>query len=629
MSTNKIKVSALEIATQRKKSIDYKSGLGVGGSSLYDQIRKNERFFIGDQWLGSQTKSNLPLINYNLIHRIGEYKLSQILSNPLTASFCAEGVPSFMLDKKTKEQKTVIDELKSGNDEAFSLLPTDDKINITFNALSDYYDATSERLKLNMKYGQAAKDAYVSGTGALYFYFDENEQTGLFADSNKTQKINGDIAVEVLSAVEQLDFENPAETDINKQDYIIISKKITVAQAKRIAKQNGISKEDIEKIKAESSSSEYAHERDENANDAVERVTVMTKMYKEYSEDCKSYSIWAVQCTEQVIIKKEWDTKMTRYPIAVFQWEERGRCIYGDSEITTLIPNQIAVNRMVTASVWSAMLTGMPIMLVDRSKVIGEINNQPGQILEFNGAGDIGNSVTYLQPPTFSSALMSTSADIINNTLSAAGANDAALGELRSDNATAIIALREAATAPMQMLKNRYYQFVEDCVRILADLWINFYGTRKLKISDKQGNWYLPFESETYKNLVVSVKIDVGASTIWSQAQAQQILDSLFTGGHIDFIQYLERLSKGLITDIQGLIDDFKDKQAQALAQQEARAQQNDEIDNFNADDFYNDLPLEEREAFDNMTYEEQQALIESAKQGIREEQTTDEDVMQ
>ena len=51
--------------------------------------------------------------------------------------------------------------------------------------------------------------------------------------------------------------------------------------------------------------------------------------------------------------------------------------------------------------------------------------------------------------------------------------------------------------------------------------------------------------------------------------------------------------------------------------------------DGVKSDDFYNDLPLEEREVFDNMTHSEQQALIESAKQGIREEQTTDEDAMQ
>lgn len=619
MNNNKSKKSAentpAKIAEQHKKSAEFKTNL-----NLFEQTKKNERFFIGDQWLGEQTKSNLPLLNYNFIGRIIKYKESQILSNPLTAAFCAEGIPSFLTDEKSQEKNAVITELQSGNDEMFNQLSDDDKLNLTFSALSDYYTAASERLKLNEKYAAAAHNAAISGTGALYFYWDENINTGLFSGSDKTTKIMGDVSCEVLTVEDQIDFYDPSEADINKQDYIIICKKITVSEAKRIAKINGVSDEEITKITADSGEQNYSYQRDEEANDSVDRVTVFTKLFKNWSDDFKEFSIYAIQTTENVTLRAEWDTGLTRYPIAIFRWEERGHCIFGDSEITNIIPNQISVNRMITAAVWSAMLTGMPIMLVDRNIVQGEITNQPGQIWECYGDRDIAGAATYLTPPSFSSALMNTSADIINNTMSNAGANDAALGELRSDNATAIIALREAATAPMQMIKNRYYQFVEDAVRILADMWINFYGTRKLKISDKQGNWYLPFESENFKNLVLSVKIDVGASTIWSQATAQQILDSLLINQRIDFIQYLERIPKGLITDVQGLIDDFKQQQAEALEQQNAINEQQASIDSFSVEDFYNQLSPEEREKFDSMTYEQQQELIENVKAEVRQE---------
>ena len=597
-----------KIAEQHKKSVEFKTNL-----NLYEQTKKNERFMIGDQWLGSQTKSNLPLLNYNFIGRIVKYKESQILSNPLTAAFCAEGVPSFLTDEQGAQRNEVMTDLQSGNYESFNALSDDDKLNLTFSALSDYYTAASERLKLNEKYAAAAHNAAISGTGALYFYWDELIDTGLFSGSDKTTKIMGDVSCEVLTVEDQLDFYDPTETDINKQDYIIISKKITVSEAKRVAKINGVSDEEIQKITADTGEQNYAYQRDEDANDTVDRVTVFTKLFKKWSDDYKQFSIYAVRTTESVTLREEWDTGLTRYPIALFRWEERGHCIFGESEVTNIIPNQISVNRMITAAVWNAMLTGMPIMLVDRNIVQGEITNQPGQILECHGDRDVSSAATYLTPPSFSSALMNTSADIINNTMSNAGANDAALGELKSDNATAIIARREAATAPMQMMKNRYYQFVEDAVRILADMWILFYGTRKLKISDKQGNWYLPFEGEKYKNLVLSVKIDVGASTIWSQEKGQQILDNLFLNQKIDFIQYLDRIPKGLITDVQGLIDDFKRQQAQAQQQQQ-------NIDNLGTDDFYGSLSPEEREQFENMSYEEQQALINGAKEEVRQE---------
>lgn len=615
----KVEMTAQSIWNEHKNSIDFKSKLGENG--LFEQTKKNERFYIGDQWLGSTTKSKLPLIIINTIKRIGEYKLSQILANPLTANFSAEGINSFVgknADGETQmlsSENQVLGDLQNGDDTSFNELDTEEQINMTMSVLTDYFKTSSERLKLDMSAANAAKNAYISGTGAIYTYWDANVKTGLFADTDKTTAITGDIMIEILDAISQLDFENPTEKDINKQDYIIISKKITVAEAKRIAKQNGLSDEDINKIKSDNNSDDISYERDEDSNDSVERVTVLTKIYKEWSDDGKDYTLFAVQSTEQVIIREPWDTTLQHYPVALFRWEDREKCIFGDSEVTSLIPNQIAVNRMSTAAVWSSMLNGMPIMCVDRTLVHGTVTNQPGQILEFNGqSGAFHNAVGYITPPPPSTALTSNVADIINNTLQHSGANDAALGNLNPNNATAVIALREAATAPMQLLKNRYYQFIEDIARIWAEMLINNYGERSLKVADKNGNWYLPFDSENFKNLVVSVRVDVGASTIWSTAQAQQILDNWLGNGFIQFDQYLERLPSGLVTDIAGLLKDIKEQQAQAERLQQEQLERSQSADNLQLGDVYNDLTPEEKEKLDSMTLEEQQELSDNAK---------------
>ncbi|MBQ7128880.1 MAG: hypothetical protein IJO19_02705, partial [Clostridia bacterium] len=351
-------------------------------------------------------------------------------------------------------------------------------------------------------------------------------------------------------------------------------------------------------------------------DDTVKRVTVLTKIYKQYNDDYSDYSLWAVQCTSEVIIKEPWETGLKRYPCALFNWIDREKSIFGDSEVTYLIPNQIAVNRMTTAATWSAMLNGMPIMLINRNLVKGQVTNQPGQIWEFNGVEDMRSAAGYIQPPQTSTALTTNTNEIINSTLQQSGANDAALGNLRSDNATAIVTLQEAANAPMQPLKNRYYQFVEDVARIWAEFWFKNYGERKLKIEDENGNWYLPFDSENYKNIVLSVRIDVGASTIWSAAKSQEVLQGWLLNGFIDFEQLLKRYPKGVITDLSGLIKEVKQKQRE----QQQLVEQQQSVENFGADDFYNQLTPEEKEKYDNMSYEQQQALIDNAKQEVLQE---------
>lgn len=52
----------------------------------------------------------------------------------------------------------------------------------------------------------------------------------------------------------------------------------------------------------------------------------------------------------------------------------------------------------------------------------------------------------YVDPPGFSPAFDNNIASLINNTLSQAGATQAALGDIRPDNTSAIIQAREAAT---------------------------------------------------------------------------------------------------------------------------------------------------------------------------------------
>lgn len=242
-------------------------------------------------------------------------------------------------------------------------------------------------------------------------------------------------------------------------------------------------------------------------------------------------------------------------------WQPRYSCAYGDSEITYMIPNQIAINRALSAAVWNLMKTGMPITVVNGDIVTEPVTNTPGQILKVYGdAQDTARAIHHVEPPAFSNQFVNFVNDLANNSLSDAGANDAALGNLRPDNAAAILQVREAALQPMQIYQNRFYSFVEDIARIWAEFWIRLYGDRQIKYEDKDGVYYIPFHASRYENLLLTAKIDVGSSPIWDISSTMAMLDNMLRSEVITKLQYLERIPQGIIPDLSGLIKDAREE---------------------------------------------------------------------
>ena len=435
---------------------------------------------------------------------------------------------------------------------------------VVMSILSDYFSTTAERLKFGDKIGRAVRNAYISGTAIAYTYWDKNIKTGLYADEAKKTPIIGDINFEILS-VNNVCFGDPNNDDIQSQPYIIVSQRKYYKDIQREGKQNGIADDLIAEIKPSSAMyNQNSGERGENELSDTKRVTVYTKFFKEYNEDGTDYIIKAYRCTEKVTVRSEWELGIKNYPFAKFSWEQRESSIYGDSEITNLIPNQIAINRTITAMLWHAMITGMPITLVN-GDVITNISNNPGEIIKVYGSGeDIANAIKLIQPPTFTPQIQNVVNDLAQSTLSDAGATDAALGQERPDNASALIQMREASLQPMQVYQNRYYSFIEDIARIWADFWLNKYGERSIKISKNNEIYYIKLNTEKYKNLVINAKIDVGAATLWSQAIVIQTLDALLQAGIITKVQYFERLPKGLIPDVTGIIEELKQQETYA-----------------------------------------------------------------
>ena len=115
---------------------------------------------------------------------------------------------------------------------------------------------------------------------------------------------------------------------------------------------------------------------------------------------------------------------------------------------------------------------------------------------------------------------------------------------------------------PLQSMQNRFYAFIEDVARIWADFWVMHYGRRALKIEDETGTWYLPFDGARYRDTLISARVDVGASSLWSEVESVQTLDNLFKKDILTVEQYLSRLPKGIIPNLSGLIRELQQQKA-------------------------------------------------------------------
>lgn len=532
------------IFREYERGVRYKNGLG--GKGLYEQNRINERFFVGDQWRGVRVGEDKPLVRHNVIKRIADYKMAVVGAAPITVLYTADGIPNTAdLRRRTEENRR-----QGARGRPPEGLEAEEEIALITSALSDYYRVTAERLKFGALRDQALRNAYITGSGVLYTYWDDTIATGLYADAARTAPIRGDIACEVLD-IENVYLGDPSLEDLQAQPYILITQRKRVEDLRAQAKRYGVP--DWESI---------VPDRDAPCADEEEpKATLITRFWKVFNEEGTAFTIRAMQVCRNAVVRPAWDLGVRLYPLAQFNWERRKGSGYGESEITYLIPNQIAINRMITASVWAVMMMGMPMLVVNGDLVTQPVSNEPGQIFQvFGGAEEMEAAIRYINPPAFSPQFEANIDSLIANTLTQSGVNNALLGDVDPDNAAAILAIREAAVMPLQVVQERFYTFCEDVARIWAEFWVTQYGRRSLRVEDEYGVWYLPFDGDRYRDLLLSVRVDVGASTQWSEERSIQTLDGLFDKGILNARQYLSRLPKGTVPQLSALLRELEEE---------------------------------------------------------------------
>jgi hypothetical protein len=173
--------------------------------------------------------------------------------------------------------------------------------------------------------------------------------------------------------------------------------------------------------------------------------------------------------------------------------------------------------------------------------------------------GDVKDVAMQLQPGQMNAAVFNAFETAIRTTKDIVGANDAALGNVDPKNTSAIIAVQKQSSVPLEGIKSRLYQLIEDLGLIWLDFMINKYGIeRKIAYKESNREKVAKFKGTDYKNIPWKIRIDVGASSYWSEITSMQTLDNLLSAEKISFLQYLDRLPNGMIPKKQELIDELK-----------------------------------------------------------------------
>nr|DAG29102.1 MAG TPA: portal protein [Caudoviricetes sp.] len=503
--------------------------------NLYDTVTENENFFIGKQWEGVEA-NGLPTPVFNFLKRVTLFQIATISSNNLSM----QATP-----------------LNSTSQYGLSdLEKVTDVINKQFAELF-------ERNKIVTKVREFMRNAAVDGDGATYSWFNPDMETG--------QEAKGGIVTEIIENT-RIIFGNPNERNPQEQPYIIIPMRKQVEYVKKLAEKNGVKKDDIDAIRADTEA--YDNKMDALTDD---RVSMYIYLYRDFD----SGTIHSYKCTQNVELEPDKDTELKYYPITWMNWDYIQDCYHGQALISQLLPNQKFVNKAFAMAMISLMTTAYPKIVYDKTR-IPKWDSRVGAAIGVNG-GDM-NSIAKIIDPAQISPQISQFIDLaVNYTQNFMGASDAALGDTRPDNTSAIIALQRASNAPLELVKLNMYESIEDLGRIYLDMMRVYYGTRYVQVkfltkqemnnqplgmSIQDANFNTPFDFSILNEIPMSLKLDVGASSYWSEITTVQTLDNLLMQGKIELVDYLERIPEGYVSKKQELIDKLQGAQAQMMGQQ-------------------------------------------------------------
>ena len=523
------KITPEQVQAEYQKMLGYNTAV-----NLDETVRANENFFIGKQWEGVDAKG-LPTPVYNFLKQVVLFSVANITTDNIKM----QATP-LACERTPEDVERVAEIVNKEFDRLF-------EFNRVPNLVREYM-----------------RNAAVDGDSCLFTFWDDTVDAGF--------GLRGGIRTEIVDNM-RVGFGNTACRDPQKQPYILIERREMTKELRRAAQEAGNPRwNDIQPDNENHNTDSYKN--------SSERSTVLLRMWKER----KTGTVWACEVSGRVMLREPWDMGLRLYPVTWINWDYIPDSYHGQALVTGLIPNQIFVNKLFAMSMISLMTSAFPRTVYDKTR-IPKWNNAVGAAIGVNG-GDVSGVAKIIDPAQISPQIAQFIQTSVDYTRQFLGATSAALGETRPDNTSAIIALQRAASIPSEITKQNLYKSIEDLGRIYLDFMAAYYGKRKVQVSmpdvgadilafagkDPEELETVLFDYGILNDMPMALKLDVGASSYWSEMASVQTLDNLLMQNKITIEEYLERIPDGYIPKRQELIASRKQAAQQQMMQPEEQS---------------------------------------------------------
>lgn len=458
--------------------------------NVYSDTDKNHRMYNGNQWEGLKIKSIEP-VQLNFIKPIVKYKVAVINQNLWGIVYNSDNFEEDFRDTASQLCKLL-------NQKAANIWEKD---------------------RMDMKVRKISKESAINDEAPMYLRYDTDKDMPISEIISKNDIYYGD--------------ENNSE--IQSQPYILIRRRKSVIEARRIAENEGVAKEELEKIIGDNQTWEEAGEQAKYEVD--DKVTIITKFYKNNGR------VYYTMSTRYLDIIKDKNSVLTRYPIVHMLWEDKAGSARGEGEVRNLIPNQLEVNKTLMRRALVAKQTAYPqkIAKVDSIENPSAVDTVGGTIkVKGKEVEDVKKMFTVTQPTQMSPDVEALQNDLIKTTRELAGAGDITTGSVNPETASgkAILAVQNASQQPLVEQMAALKDFIEQVALIWLDMLIT-YNPNGMILQDKSVDQITGQETitpikvneEALAKLKASVKIDITPISAYDKYAQELSIENLLKGG--------------------------------------------------------------------------------------------------
>ena len=495
-----------EIWKQYQDGVKYQQSMG-----FTTDFPKFISFKEGDQWAAvTENTKNLPRPVFNITEMFIRAKRAAITNQGLSLTY----TPLEVFDDEEQQAKA-----EQGAKD-----------------FTDFAKIMWENLDQEELNNEFVDDSVTVGTGILHYYWNSNKKGG------NQLKWQGDMEGEVLDPLNVF-FANPHRRKVQDQEWIIIQDRMTVKEARDLARREEVPEELVRLIGADSNESgEYTAETKEVTEN--DKITVLLKYFKKDGAVYYSKSTSSLVIIEDRLLTPEVEDstyKMTLYPIALMSCIRRKKCIYGLGYAQDVIAINKAVNQLKAMQLLNAIQCGNPALVTRPNAIRQKITNQGGQII--TDYSPDGNGIRYMQPPNFSTIFSQLGNEMFELARTTTGVTDVSTGETLGANmaASAIIALQNQAKTPIKELQNRYFSAIKE----VGDIWLEFFKAyynmdRNMAVENEEGKVENRiFNGSQYADIDYKLKVEVAVATD-KETLAVSLLDSMRQREDINKEQYVE-----------------------------------------------------------------------------------------